>query len=604
MHHGLTTIDRVFTAALDLPDADRSELLERVGREDPDLKEAVERLLRSSDQTDPLLVPGGAQSGPIWHDLSSDLLGADELGEGARIGRYRIIQEIGEGGMAVVLLASREDRCYDQNVALKILRAGIDTDEVVRRFSQERQILASLRHPGIARLVDGGRTASGRPYLVMEYVDGRPIDTYCEELSLGVEKRLELLLAVARAVSYAHQNLVVHRDLKPSNILVTRDGHVKLLDFGIAKLLSEEASPCAAPLTRIGVRAMTPEYASPEQMRGEEITTASDVYQLGLLLYELLSGSSLCRPVRCSITEAERVICEHQPPLPSVAVRRASGRAWPAPFRWARRTPLAARRRDDGQLHRLLRGDLDAVVLCALQKSPLERYATVELLCEDLERWLRGEPVVARGHAFGYRVWSLLRRRFRVVAAAAASLLLVASLTILYTSRLSQERDRARAEAEKAKQISSFIVQVFQGANPERVQGRQVTARQLLDLGAQQIGSELEGQLLTQAELAALFAELNCRVGAPERAAPLLEQALDLAQTSGASAEWKAQVMRRLARLYRARGEPARADLLLAHARLLTGRRSILDRAVVRTALTGGTEPRAGEAESRPEPRS
>jgi serine/threonine-protein kinase len=242
----------------------------------------------------------------------------------------------------------------------------------------------------------------------------------------------------------------------------------------------------------------------------------------------------------------------------------------------------------------VLRGDLDAVVLCALHKDPLARYATAELLCQDIERWLRGEPVAVRGHAFGSRIRSFLRRRLRVVAATAASLLLVAGVTMLYTGRLSRERDRARVEAEKAEQISSFIVQVFEGASPEQVQGRQVTARQLLDLGARQIGSDLEGRSWTQAEMSLLFAELNCRMGAPERAVPLLEQALDLARSSGASAEWKAQVMLRLARLYRARGEAARADLLLAHAQMLTARVPILDQAVIRTALTGSAEPRAG----------
>jgi serine/threonine protein kinase len=319
--------DRVFEVALDLTPEERVPYLDEACVGDAELRTLVERLLRSADEETGSLGPSGGLPSSLWSKVAKELEGGDgddggDSPAGTVIGRYRILHEIGRGGMAVVYLAERADGQFEQKVALKRIKRGVDTDEVLLRFDQERQILALARHPNLAQLLDGGVDDDGRPYFVMEYVEGRPIDRYCDEETLSVSDRLRLFLQVARAVSYAHRNLVVHRDLKPSNILVTDDGPdsegnvVKLLDFGIAKLLDADATPGATPLTRTWARPMTPVYASPEQIRGEPVTTASDIYQLGLLLYELLSGCYPYKLAERNPGEAVRAICETEPTRP------------------------------------------------------------------------------------------------------------------------------------------------------------------------------------------------------------------------------------------------------------------------------------------------
>src|SRR5690606_25102516 len=261
---------------------------------------------------------------PLLAELDANAFAGGDaaLAPGVRVGAYRIVHEIGRGGMGVVYLAERADEEFEKRVALKVVKRGMDTDEVLRRFRHERQILASLEHPNIARLLDGGATSDGRPYLVMEHVEGEPIDAYCDRRRLGIRERLELFRAVCDAVQHAHQRLVVHRDIKPSNILVTAAGEPKLLDFGIAKLL-DDSSPDATPHTRTGLRLLTPEYASPEQVRGAPVTTASDVYALGIVLYRLLSGRPPYEVHEPSVAEAERAL-DREPPPPSVAAVRSA----------------------------------------------------------------------------------------------------------------------------------------------------------------------------------------------------------------------------------------------------------------------------------------
>src|SRR5512134_2529518 len=314
------TADRIFDAALDRPAAERAAFLDEACGGDGALRALVERLLAEAETLDAFLAPAGALEGPVGCSLAAALDDGDTLAAGTAVGRYRLGPELGRGGMAVVYLAERADGLFEQKVAVKLVKRGSDTDEVLRRFEQERRILASLTHPVIARILDGGAAADGRPYFAMEHVEGRPIDAWCDQRALPLAARLRLFMRVARAVEHALHNLVVHRDLKPSNILVTPEGHPKLLDFGIAKLLEDAGD---SDITGSDVRVLTPAYASPEQIRGEPVTTASDVYQLGLLLYILLTGLHPYRGARDSAAALTRAILEEEPARPSLAVTGA-----------------------------------------------------------------------------------------------------------------------------------------------------------------------------------------------------------------------------------------------------------------------------------------
>jgi non-specific serine/threonine protein kinase/serine/threonine-protein kinase len=410
-------VKSLFQAALDLPPAEREPMLRRRCERDPELLSEVLTLLERH-RTDSFLETPAAEVAAA----------AEEAPEaaGLRIGSYRVEREIGRGGMGAVYLAVRDDDEYRKEVAVKLVKRGMDADHVVRRFRNERQILAQLDHPGIAKLLDGGTTEDGRPYLVMELVHGEPITRYSESRGLGLGSRLELFRRVCGAVQYAHQNLVVHRDLKPSNILVTGEGHPKLLDFGIAKILDPTSGGDEATVT--AMRMLTPEYGSPEQVRGRPITTASDVYSLGVLLYELLAGRRPYRLATHAPEEVARAVCEQEPDRPSTATG-----------------------------NRRLVGDLDTIVMKALQKEPGRRYGSVEQLSEDVRRYLVGLPVLARPDTVGYRaakfVW---RHRTGVAAAALATVSLLGGLgATLWQARVA-EAERQRAEAERARAQKRF----------------------------------------------------------------------------------------------------------------------------------------------------
>jgi serine/threonine protein kinase len=381
----MTTAERfrqvrnVFDAALEREPPTRVAFLEEACHGDQELKKEVEGLLAAHDQTGD------------WLDASVPSPAVRRL-EGRQVGPYEILRLLGEGGMGAVYLAVRADGAFRKLVALKIVRPEAASAEVLRRFQQEREILASLDHPNIARILDGGETDDGLPYLVMEYVDGNPIDAYCDQRRLSVKARLKLYEAVCSAIRYAHEKHVVHRDLKPSNILVTEDGTVKLLDFGIAKLLAA-GDGATQLLTRSDLRLMTPEYASPEQVRGEPVTASSDVYALGVVLYELLTGRPPYRMRSRIYHEIVRTICEEPPTRPSAAVTQRGATPGPGSspeaLSWARGVSPADLRHE-------LTGDLDGVLLKALEKDPLRRYASVQEFGEDLRRHLQGEPVRAQ----------------------------------------------------------------------------------------------------------------------------------------------------------------------------------------------------------------
>jgi serine/threonine protein kinase len=388
-------INQVFSAWLDLPPEKQSGYLLDACGPDEGLRSEVQHLIDAHLQVNSFIKE------PVVTDVAHAFAEEEELLHiGQPIGAYKIVEEIGRGGMGAVYLAERADEQYKKQVAIKLIKRGMDTDQVLRRFRNERQLLANFDHPNIARLLEGGSTTSGLPYFVMEYVQGRTIDRYCDENNLSITKRLELFVQVCSAVSYAHRNLVVHRDIKPGNILVTTDGMPKLLDFGIAKILEPHADEVA---TMTGMLAMTPEYASPEQASGQNVTTLSDIYSLGVLLYELLTGHSPYEIKMRSPQEAMRIITETKPQLPSTIVNSVS----------EHRTPELVSKCREGtpdRLRRRLRGDLDTIVLMALRKEPERRYQSVEQFSEDIKRHLNGHPVIARKDTFLYRTTKFIKR--------------------------------------------------------------------------------------------------------------------------------------------------------------------------------------------------
>jgi tetratricopeptide (TPR) repeat protein len=506
-----------------------------------------------------------------------------------RIGNYRVLEELGRGGMGVVYRAERDDDSYRGQVAIKLISRHLSGADARRRFLVERQILADLDHPSIAKLLDGGTTEDGQPYLVMELIDGEPIDAYLREAGLGLEARLALVAEVADAVSHAHSRLVVHRDLKPANILITAAGRPKLLDFGIAKILDQEGPQ----QTRMGALPMTPEYASPEQVSGGPIGVQTDVYSLGVVLYELLTGVSPYGEARgSSPLQLSRAIGEIEPPLPSVAVRtEGSGE---------RRVPPVAAR--------LLAGDLDAIVATALRKDGTRRYASVERFAADLRAFLAREPVAARVDSWHYRAGKWLQRNAPVavlggvaVAALVGGLLAAsaqarradreAARASAEAARASSEAARAGRQAAVAEEVSGFLEGLFAATDPSAARGREVTARELLDRGVTRIDEGFGNQPLVQARLLHAMGEAYGRLGHFATAETLLGRALALRRGNAEAAplavarthmslvqvlketqrpeEAEAQVRAAIA-LYEASTEPAGRLLAAALAELAT----------------------------------
>ena len=437
-------IRQIFDGALERSEVDRAAYLRVVCARDDDLRREVESLLSSHDSAGDFLDKPAASFAGTTQTLISSGIDLQEYPPGHRVGTYELQKCIGRGGMGSVWLATRSDNEFKKQVAIKLVKRGMDTQEILRRFRLERQLLAGLTHPNIAALIDGGSTPDGLPYLVMEYVDGIRIDRYCEQHKSTITERLKLFRDVCAAVQYAHGNLVVHRDLKAGNILVTADGIPKLLDFGIAKLIRNEFDTLAAAETRPELRPMTLDYASPEQVRGEPITTATDVYSLGVLLYKLLTGKSPYGLAARSDSALRKAICEQEPLKPSAVVLTDEKAVIPEATQKIDLTHEETRDKARRRLKKKLAGDLDMIVLMALRKEPLRRYASVEQFSGDIRRYLEGRPVIARSDTFGYRSARFLRRNAVAVAAAT-----VATLTLLGATILEQQ-SAARASQRDA----------------------------------------------------------------------------------------------------------------------------------------------------------
>ncbi len=506
-------VDEILGRALDCPEAERPALLDEACAGDLELRREVEELLAAEAAAPTFLddsAAGFVAEALVEEDRSPGLAPGSSLGE------YRLIREIGAGGMSRVYLAERESGDFDQRVAIKVLRAvGLDAEHGLERFRFERMVLASLDHPHIARVLSGGATDAGLPYLVMEHVEGVPITSYCAKNRLGLTERLGLALDVCAAVQYAHQRLIVHRDLKPSNILVTEEGQAKLLDFGIAKLLDPESLGlgAGAPMTQTGLLLMTPDYAAPEQVLGAEVTTATDVYALGVLLYELLTGERPYRTHGRSAATIERLICEADPPAPSSS---ASGNA-------DRERPIERGR---------LRGDLDAIVLKALRKEPEARYGSARELAADIESHLQGLPVAAGPTTFTYRARKFVRRHKLPVGVAVMFVLAIigfGAVTAWQQAQTRRERDRARAAEAKANAINRFLIDDLLGsAAPEVAQGREITVRQVAERAEARLEGSFSGQPELEASIRRSLGEIHLGLGELEAAAEQLARAESL----------------------------------------------------------------------------
>ena len=494
-------INDLFQSALDSNPEDRSAFLQTACEGDEALRHEIESLLAAHQQDHEFTDARGFEHGVR---LLEQTQGQNEW----RMGPYRVLREIGRGGMGSVYLAARADDEFQKRVAIKIIRRGLDTDDILQRFRSERQILATLDHPNIARLLDGGTTDDGRPFFVMELIEGEPIDQYCDRRNLTIADRLKLFQDVCAAVQYSHQNLVIHRDIKPGNILVTKEGVPRLLDFGIAKLVAPGTGPNRTMTT---LRPLTPEYASPEQLRGEPVTTASDVYSLGVLLFVLLTGRSPYRGVLEAPAEIERAINEQEPNRPSTV----------APAR----------------IRRHLEGDLDNIVLMALRKEPNRRYASVERFSEDIRRHLGNLPVIARRDTRAYRTSKFVLRNKGLVAAVTIVFLTLSGgiVATLWEARVARrQRDIARVEQAKATRINAFTQEMISYAanttpgSPKRAKGHDATVVDMLDEAAERVDRELSDQPEVRAEMLGNIGVDYIVLGKVDSARRFLREAYDL----------------------------------------------------------------------------
>ena len=558
----LALLESLFDAALGLPETVRESFIDESTSHDPALAAELRALLSAHAMSDSAFVSPMR----FERDLS-------ERWVGARLGAYEIGRQIGAGGMGTVHEAVRADDQYRQRVAVKFLNRGAEGTVAVRRFRAERQMLASLQHPNIASLVDGGVTPDGLPYFVMEFIDGEPITRWCDARSLTIHARLALFGQVCAAVRAAHQKLIVHRDLKPGNILVTSDGTVKLLDFGIAKLMRDERVPDLPTATQLGHRAFTPEYAAPEQLRGTPVDTSADVYALGVVLFELLTGQRPFDLHGKSLAEMERLVCEQPAPRPSSVLDAQ---------RWR-----ALSERSAARARRAIEGDLDAVVLMALRKEPERRYATVDALARDVTLHLGQQPVQARPDSLGYRVRKFVRRR-RLESAAAAvavlSLVLGAAVALSQARRAEAQRVVATAQGARATEVTKFLTTMLNSSNPESF-GKDVTMRTVLD------------SAVMRADSAKLSSELETEVRSIMGSAYLALGELDIAErqftldlaahrrVAPAGDYGTAVTFAQLSLVEETRGNMAAADSLLQVAEVLFARFPHTDRSEESSAI-------------------
>ena len=599
--------EEIFFEVAGLSPADQAAAIARLAGDDEPLRLQVRSLLDSAARV------GGFMEQPVlgklFDELTSDSRAAAEDDEllGTTLGSFRLEKRLASGGMGTVYLAARSDAQFDQRVAIKVVKRGMDTDEIVRRFREERQTLAQLDHPYIARLLDGGVTPDGRPYLVMEYVDGLPIDRYCDSRRLSTAERLKLFRRVCEGVHAAHQSLIIHRDLKPSNILVTAAGVPKLLDFGIAKVLSGTRDVTHTAETE---RRLTPEYASPEQIIGGPITTASDVYSLGVIIYELLCG---VRPYSFAVRttdEVRRLVCFQPPQAPSEAVPTRAARlrtsTGPRPGSSQPGAPAAAPTTGPGtdapaaatvdhprtrgvsatRLRGQLRGDLDNIVLMALRKEPQRRYASAEQFGADIGRYLGGMPVQARRDTWLYRSGKFVRRNAPAVIAGGLAVLALAGGLVLRTQQkaeIERQRDQVVAANHRLDETRQFLVSILSGAQASG-RGPSATLSEVLQDAARTIETSPPADPLTLASVKEAVGTALMTLGMADKARPLLESALAEFSSQPPESDLRIAIETELAQLLYYEGKAAEAEAPL---------RQLLDRE--RTLRAGAPSARQGD---------
>ncbi|MBD3615194.1 MAG: serine/threonine protein kinase [Gracilimonas sp.] len=500
-------IEYIIDHVLDLKKKDRNSFIEQTCGDDPNLKNEVYQLLESISDSEGWLEDPETFKEGLFEDLSEDIkqISAQQSLIGTTLGSYTIKEQIGEGGMGAIYLAERSDGEFKHQVAVKIIRNGRGTKENIKRFKREQRILARLNHPGIAHLYDGGVTNDGFPYIIMEYVDGMPITEYCIIHRCTINQKIALFKQVLEALRNAHENLTIHRDLKPDNILIDQSGNVKILDFGISKLLLDDEDTI---LTKTGSRLLTPRYAAPEQIRQENITTATDLYALGVVLYKLLTDSDPIDLDDLTQYQVEQAIISEEPSKPSNKV-------------------------SDPKLKKQLQGDLDAIVLKSIRKEPDSRYRVANDFLKDLNNFQEGLPVSAQEDSFRYRSLKFIKRNKQGISIAAGILILIVSFTGFYTNRITQERNTAQLEAEKSEEISSFVIGLLEQNYPENSRGDTITVRHILDKSIRDI-QDIDKDPQVRAKLLQVIGHAYNTVGEPRKAKPILDQSIQILEEAGA----------------------------------------------------------------------
>ena len=558
-------VEELFARATDLEAGVRTAYLDEACRGDTELREYILDLLRDDSSLDVTIEKTIADT--AIRVFASGEAPADEM-RGQMIGPYRVERLLGSGGMGMVYLAKRADQQFDQDVAIKLGRHRLVDPDTVLRLRNERQILADLDHPNIARLFDGGTTDEGVPYLVMEYIDGIRVDTYCDLHRLDIAQRLEVFQTICSAVHYAHQNLIIHRDIKATNILVAADGTPKLLDFGIAKLI-DAAGTATDGLTREGAVIMTPVNAAPEQLLGNAVTTSTDVYGLGLLLYRLLSGYPAHELEGMTPNQFAQVVCQHDVVKPSSRLQREQLVPSRSPHDLDLQTVASDRRTSVPRLQRQLRGDLDTIVLKALRKEPERRYRSASALADDISLHRKSLPIVARSESWRYRAGKFVRRHY---AAVTASVLVVAMLAVFSVVVSVQNRNIAR-ERDTAQEVSKFLEEIFNAQDPREARGAKITADVLLAKGAQEIEEDLDDRPEIQSTLMGTIGRVYRNLGEIPQSIDMLEKALaQQIDLYGEDSPIVAATQNDLAQSLTQRADYARARTLLESAKAINTR--------------------------------